>query len=374
MERGIVLALALVASLLAGIVAWHPARVAVQSALLLPAVFPGAPIDPLAFNVPPTHDSAMLTYAAGTIQVDLFRPATGGRHGAIVLSLGAGDLPRIDVAFHFAEELARSGVIVMIPQSEGFLNERLTYAEVDGIRSEVAFLDSQPDVDTARIGLVGLSAAGGLSIVAAAEPDLRDRLVFVNSFGSYNDARSLIVDVASRSIDVDGQVRDWIPDDRTQEVLAISLIDTLSGDSDGVLLHRAFVAHEEVDDADWSTLSAQAQPIRELMQGTTRQLAERAVAALPAPTQQMLNQISPSMHLHDVRTRLYVMHDTDDEFIPFTESRDLVRQSPPGLVERYTEFSIFAHVIPERSVPWETFIPDLWRLFWHVDALLLELL
>jgi hypothetical protein len=65
------------------------------------------------------------------------------------------------------------------------------------------------------------------------------------------------------------------------------------------------------------------------------------------------------------------MHDVDDPFIPFTESRALAAASK---VERYTEFSIFAHVIPDRPVPWQTFLPDLWRLYWHVHAVLLEVL
>jgi hypothetical protein len=68
------------------------------------------------------------------------------------------------------------------------------------------------------------------------------------------------------------------------------------------------------------------------------------------------------------------MHDQDDPFIPFTESRDLVARAPAGVVQRYTEFSIFAHVIPEKPVPWQTFLPDLWRLYWHAHAVLLEVL
>jgi hypothetical protein len=68
------------------------------------------------------------------------------------------------------------------------------------------------------------------------------------------------------------------------------------------------------------------------------------------------------------------MHDVDDPFVPFTESRALVAEAPPGLVKRYTEFSIFAHVVPDRAVPWQTFVVDLWRLYWHVHAVLLEVL
>ena len=87
-----------------------------------------------------------------------------------------------------------------------------------------------------------------------------------------------------------------------------------------------------------------------------------------------LERVSPSAYLTQLHAHLYLMHDRDDSFIPFTESRDLVQQSPSGVVVRYTEFSIFAHVIPDRPVPWQTFLPDLWRLFWHVHAVLLEVL
>ena len=66
------------------------------------------------------------------------------------------------------------------------------------------------------------------------------------------------------------------------------------------------------------------------------------------------------------------MHDVDDSFIPFTESRALAKAAPS--ISRFTEFEIFAHVIPERPVPWQTFLPDLWRLFWHVHAVLVEAL
>ena len=55
------------------------------------------------------------------------------------------------------------------------LAERLTFDEVDAIRASLDLLRAQPTSIRARIGLVGLSASGGLGIVAAAQPDLRDR-------------------------------------------------------------------------------------------------------------------------------------------------------------------------------------------------------
>jgi dipeptidyl aminopeptidase/acylaminoacyl peptidase len=342
------LAFGLTLLLLCTLALWRPARVAVQALLLLPALFPSTPVDPLALvTPPPRHEQQSLTYADGTGTVDtqLYAPSDGGRHGAIVLLLGAGDLPRSDLAVRFAEALARLGVVVSVPESSGMLAERMSFDEVDAIRASVNALRARPDVDPTRVGIVGLSASGGLGIVAAAQPDLRDGVRFVNSFGSYDDALRLLVDVASHTTTVDGAVREWEPEPRTVEVVSNALVDA------------------GVDDADRA----------ELLARPSRQRAEAIVAGFSPEIVGRFQRISPSEYLDQLHARLYLMHDVDDPFIPFTESRRLADSAPPGVVARLTEFSIFSHVIPDREVPWQTFVPDVWRLFWHVHAVLMEL-
>jgi dienelactone hydrolase len=344
MRRVLILALA---ALVLATVVWHPARVAAQTLFLLPALFPSAPVDPLSFvTAVPTRVSRSYPYAGGMVDAELFQPADASRHGAIILLLGAGDLPRSDVAIHFAEALARSGIVTLVPESSGMLAERLTFDEVDAVRTSVALLRQLSSVDPTRIGVVGLSASGGIAIVAAGQPDLRDAIRFINSFGSYDDARSLVVDVASHSIVVADVAHAWQPEQRTLEVVGNALTD--------------------------AGFSAAARA--ELLDGTTRERATQLVEQAGTSATQRLTQLSPTTYLGQVDAHLYLMHDLDDSFIPFTESRDLVGQAPPGLVKRYTEFSIFAHVIPDRPVPWQTFLPDLWRLFWHVHSVLLEVL
>jgi hypothetical protein len=365
-----------VAVLIVALMVWHPARVAGQSLLLLPSMFPSAPVDPLTvLTAAPRRTSHAFDYSVGSIRADIFHPAGGGKHGAIVLLLGIGDLPRSDLAVRFAEGLARLGVVVMLPEQSGLLAQRLTIDEVDGLRACFELVAAQEDVDSSRVGFVGLSAAGGLSIVAAASPELRDRVRFVNSFGSYYDGSRLLLDVASRSIEVDGVVSSWHPEVRTLEVIAIAVIDGFSSSTDRDVLHRAFVAHELVADEEWLTLSEDGQQLRELLAGTTsRARAAQLIDGLPTAARERLNQVSPSRYLQTMRTRLFVMHDEGDTFIPFTESRHLTSAAPPGVVQRFTEFSIFAHVTPDKPVPWQTFLPDLWRLYWHVHAVLLEVL
>jgi dienelactone hydrolase len=331
------------------LVAWHPARVAVQALLLLPALFPSAPVDPLAtFTPTPLQTEASNTYAAGTIDTQIFAPSSTGQHPAVILLLGAGDLPRSDLAVHFAQALARLGIIVSVPEPSGMLGEQLTFDEVDAIRVSVNSLLQRQDVDPARIGLVGLSASGGLSIVAAAQPDLRDRVRFVNSFGSYADAATLLVDVSSHSISIDGTVQDWQPEQRTLDVVSNALLAAGVSDAD----RQEFLSHP------------------------TRDRAAQIVQGFAPDVHQRLDSISPSHYLagNQLHAHIYLMHDVDDPFIPYTQSRALVAEAPPGVITRYTQFSIFEHVIPDKPVPWQTFLPDLWRLFWHVHAVLLELL
>jgi hypothetical protein len=325
------------------LVAWHPARVAAQALVLLPALFPNAPLNPLALvTATPTISEHSFSYPAGTVDAQIAHPAGAGQHGALILLLGAGDLPRSDLALRFADALARLGVVVMLPESSGLLAERLTFDEIDGLRASYNVLLSQPDVDSQRTGFVGLSAAGGLSIVAAAQPDLRDRVRFVNSFGSYYDATELLLDVASKSMNVDGREAPWQPEVRTQEVVARSLA--------------------ELDDP----------AVAELLAGTSREHGRELIARLAPETIRRLQEISPSAHISQTKAHLYLMHDVGDTFIPFTESRALAAAAPS--LSRYTEFEIFAHVIPDRPVPWQTFVPDLWRLYWHVHAVLMEVL
>jgi pimeloyl-ACP methyl ester carboxylesterase len=274
----------------------------------------------------------------------------------------------------FAEALARTGVVVLVPESSNLLAGRILPGETDALQQSFLLLARQPDVDPNRIGFVGFSIGGGLSIVAAAQPALRDRVRFVNSLGGYFDAPLLLIDVASRSILVNGRSQSWQPSALTLEVLATQLIGTLPDGPDRDLLERAYVRHEAVSAAEWELLSPEARAVRRLLDGVSRPEAETLVASLPESSRQQLRAVSPSVALPQLSARLYLMHDTADSYIPFSHSRALAANAPRGVLQRFTEFSIFQHVIPDKPVPLDTFVPDVWGLYWHMHAVLMEVL
>jgi dienelactone hydrolase len=104
---------------------------------------------------------------------------TGGVH-----ALGI-DEPRL---IAFAEALATSGTPVVTPAlpdlAQYLVTPRLTDDIEDAALAVLAAAEVPQDAD-GRIGLLGISFAGGLSIVAAGRPSLRDRVGFVFSVGGH---------------------------------------------------------------------------------------------------------------------------------------------------------------------------------------------
>jgi hypothetical protein len=66
------------------------------------------------------------------------------------------------------------------------------------------------------------------------------------------------------------------------------------------------------------------------------------------------------------------MHERDDHHVPFVESRKLAAGlTPGGHLVRHTEFRLFTHVQPATLDPLAA-APELWKLLWHIQALMLE--
>lgn len=341
--------------LLLGVWAAPGGRAAVQTVLLLPSLFASAPIDPLRWaTAPPTRISEQFAFAAGQVDLDLYHPVGEGQHGAILLQYqGPRPVPRDDPNLvRFAEGLARTGVVVLVPESSTFTAGRVVAEEREAVVLAFQRLLAEPTVDPSRAGIIGFSVGGSISLVAAAEePAIRDRVRFVNTLGSYFDAEELLVDAASRSQVAGGQIVPWQPDPQALDILAVALLEAAAGE--GAEAVNAFATA--------------------ILAGTgTRTEAVDLLERLPLAARTRLDLISPSRVLGQLRARLYLMHDVDDGYVPFGQETDLADAAGPRLA-RATRFAIFSHVQPDRPVPWQTFLPDLWRLAVHAQAVMSEL-
>ena len=124
----------------------------------------------------------------GPIPARLYVPDDTVRR-AVVLTPGVHsmgiDEPRLR---GLAGDLAASGVAVLTIALPDLVRYRFTPEAVDEIEDAGLWLAAQPTLaPDGRVGLMGISFAGGLSVVAAGRPAVRDRIAYVFSFGGHGD-------------------------------------------------------------------------------------------------------------------------------------------------------------------------------------------
>jgi carboxymethylenebutenolidase len=154
-----------------------PVRIALIGLILLLAAHDARP------QPGPIQDHAVeYPGSEGEMPAHLYSPPGNGRFpGLLVLHTSAGPGPNVEA---FARRLASLGYVTMTPDlfslhefgAEGRTDHPLVLTDLAGA---LDFLKARPEVDPARIGVVGFSFGGRLAILAvAAHPSLRAAVVY----------------------------------------------------------------------------------------------------------------------------------------------------------------------------------------------------
>jgi hypothetical protein len=130
----------------------------------------------------------MVPTRQGGVAAQWYLPQGRVRRAALLVpgvhSMGIAE-PRLTA---LAQDLAGSGVAVMTMALPDLMGYRITARSADVIEDAVAWMAGQRDLARdGRVAIVGISFAGGLSIVAAGRPSIRDKVAYVVSFGGHGD-------------------------------------------------------------------------------------------------------------------------------------------------------------------------------------------
>ena len=134
-------------------------------------------------------DTAPVPWRGGTLRARGYRPARqAGRPILLVPGVHAAgiDEPRL---VGFARDIAATGHPVLTVELPDLKHYEITTRTTDMIEDAAAWMlrsDGFHDAD-GRIGMLGISFGGGLSIVAAGRASIRDRVAFVMAFGGHAD-------------------------------------------------------------------------------------------------------------------------------------------------------------------------------------------
>lgn len=353
-------------------------RAATRAAVLLPALLGQQAPGILALaDEPMRHTQMSVSSRGGDVYLDVYAPTTpappipGAREGLILIP-GVGDNRNVDQLVNLASSLAHKGVVVVNMTTTTLIDYDLSAGDSDAVVQAYLTLARWPGVDARRIGIVGFSAGGTLAYLAAADPRIRDTVSFITIFGGYYDATTLLRDCGRRALFENGQLHPWTPDPVPLLVLGDAIADTLPPNEASLLRSADWSKTPPLDADQVAQLSASAQAAYHLLAGDEPGAVDANLAALSPQMDALLRALSPSAILSQVRTPIYLLHDRNDVFVPFTQSRDFdAALTRIGHPHDYAEFDIFAHVEVRNGLSIGPLLRDGVRLFGILVELLL---
>jgi pimeloyl-ACP methyl ester carboxylesterase len=333
--------LLVVAVLLAAVLGWFAAPY-VKAALLLVRVANaggrvGAMAEARAYTVTKEARSSVST-RVGAVATQVYRPA-GGTGRTIMLIPGIHSMgieePRLK---GLAEDLAATGHTVVTSALPDLQAYTITQRSADVIEDLVAQLTARTDLaPDGRIGIAGISFAGGLSLAAAGRPRIRDHVAFVLSFGGHGDLPRVMHYLATGEETVVPGVATHPPHDYGVAVILYALAgrgvvpaDQVEPLRDGVrtflLASQLTLVSREQADATFKKAREMAEAMPEPARTYMGYVNDRAVTKLGPVLVPFLNQLGvddPALSPQRATppaAPVFLLHGDEDTVIPPAES------------------------------------------------------
>lgn len=226
----------------------------------------------------------------------------------------------------FARALAESGLTVLTPELADLADYRITSSGVGVLRSAVRYLASDREhVLGDRVGLLGFSFAGGLSLVAAEDPETAQHLSFVTSVGGHHDLRRVLRFLIHNEIETPSGVVSMKAHEYGLVVLVYGNLEQFVPAADMPAMRGAFKAWLQEDrDRARAFASRRTTPEAErlwqwLEAGELQRLAPQLDALLAAQNNELI-ALSSSGHLAALNVPVYLLHGAHDSVIPPSET------------------------------------------------------
>ena len=226
----------------------------------------------------------------------------------------------------FARGLAESGLTVLTPELSDIADYRITSAGVGVIRDSVRYLAADHEhVSADRVGLLGFSFAGGLSLVAAEEPETAGHLSFVTSVGGHHDLRRVLRFLIHNEIDTPTGVVHLQAHEYGLVVLVYGNLEHFVPANDLAAMRAGFKAWLKEDRPGARTFaqartSPEANRLWQLLESGKLQTLAPQLDALLLSQQEQLRALSSAGRLADLKIPVYLLHGAHDNVIPPSET------------------------------------------------------
>jgi len=277
-----------------------------------------------------------IAYEAGgrRYQADLYLGALVPRAG-LVLVPGAAPGGRLHpLLTAFAGSMARAGFAVLVPDVGTLARLEVSADDARLFADAATYLATRPDLAPGgRIGAATFSYSVGPAILAALQPEMRDRVRFILAVGGYHDIRDVLRFSTTGWYRDAGAWRHRKPNSYATLVFVLSVLDEIASADDRRLLRE--IADRRLKDpgadvADQAArLGSEGRSVFDLATNRERDRFPTLVAALPAAVRAELDRLDlAGRDLSELRARLILVHGENDDIVPFPHSQALARAAP----------------------------------------------
>jgi len=262
------------------------------------------------------------------------------------------DEPRL---MNFARAAASDGFSVLTPEIAALADYRVDGASISTIGESSAWL--QQRLGTGPVTVVGVSFAGGLSLLAACDPRYAPHVRELVLMGAYDNLARVARFLATSQAEFpDGRMEPYAAHDYGAAVFVYSHIDQFFAATD------LAVAHDALRDWLWERPS-DAQALFPRLSPASRATMEILLArqidrlrpillgAIQADDSQ-LSAISPEGKLGALHAPVFLLHGATDDIIPSTESLWLEKEIPRPYLRAALITPAFSHVDPDKHAVW----------------------
>ncbi|HEV7551703.1 MAG TPA: alpha/beta hydrolase [Candidatus Angelobacter sp.] len=299
------------------------------------------------------EDGSALT-PHGVLRYRMYTPQEIQNPGGVVLLHGVHHLgiedPRM---WNLARALAGAGVVVMTPELQDLADYRVTARTIDVIGDSATVLSTRM---RHRVGVLGLSFAGGLSLLAADRKEFRDSIGFVVAIGAHDDmgrvARFFAANLIAKP---DGVESPFQAHEYGALVLAYSHLEDFFSASD-VPIARETLRQWLWEQPDAMNTAAALSPSGkrelDLLLHHRDQLREPLLGEITLHKEEM-DAVSPHGHLTQLRTAVFLLHGAGDTIIPSSETLWLAKDVPASQLKASLVSPALVHVDMGDRVTWQ---------------------
>lgn len=284
------------------------------------------------YDTPIIEENLLLRTEHGPFRARIYRPRDGRPRRGLVLAHGVHykgiDEPRLRP---FARNLARAGLVVMTPELAALADYRIAASSVSELREAARELARRPYVQRGGVGLFGLSFAGGLSLLAAADPSVRGTISYVVSLGGHHDLYRVSRFLATDELETPAGLRRMHAHDYGLIVYFYAHAEHFVAPDQLHLFRDALRQMLRTTREDADRVAVHLRGEARALYDQLRRVDKRALAPLVMRTlpelRAEMRALSPSGHLAGLRgISVFLMHGANDDVMPPTEPEAIARE------------------------------------------------